>query len=342
MSGFVFFREKQLALRIAAAWPFHKTVAGSVRAVLDEEIRRSGSLDEVQLYFENPCAQACEFCEEPRRRDRFPSRHLTSLLLRSQELGLDLVGSGALAALVDALGDLEPKAPLTITGHDWTRHPRHPEILVALERRPDARLRLQGPSLGFSSPELTRRVAALPGLEWIATTLQSSDAAEHDAMVGAPGAHAELLAALDNLKAARVPLVLTVVLSRRALRTLPETLSFLSARGLSVSLQAFIPDEAMGPAFDVLAPLDELRRALDRAPREALGAIHSVVGVPLCAAPAPLRRKIAPAHRMKGREGARFGAGCGTCAARGRCSGVPSSYLVALGARGMEPLASTD
>jgi hypothetical protein len=334
----VFLREMELGARILRRLPRATSLTHAVRAVLDEACASAAQATEVQLYFETACAQACEFCEEPVNRERLHRRAVNRLLVLQHELRLDLVSSGALRAFLDAVAERE--LPLTITGHDWTRHPHRGELLRILEERAPARLRLQGPSLALDSMAFARRIAALPGLEWIATTIQSAEPDEHDAMVGARGAHARLIPALENLTHLGVRVSLTLVLTRRALRTLPVTLELLQRRRWFVGLAAFVPDRALGDVRDELAPLDELRVALDRALPVAREVVRSLVGVPPCAVPEALRDKVAPVLRTSEREPLQFGSRCRACGSFSLCSGVPAGYVRALGTRGMEPLTS--
>jgi hypothetical protein len=332
----LFLREVDLSLRIALAVPRAGSVRAAARAIIERELGGPEPASEVHLYFEARCAQACEFCEEPRVRDRPVHRVVRRLLTVQQDARLDLVSTGALDELLDALWSRSSPVPLTITGNDWLRHPHLASLLASLERPRRARLRVQGPSLELSSPVLARRVAALPGLEWVATTLQSSDPAEHDAMVGLPGAHARLVVALERL--AGTPVRLTLVLTRRAVRSLPATRRWLRERRWSVAGNAFLPDRALGDVSHMLPWVDELRGALEAAGGDAAEAVEAWVGVPLCAIPAALRHKAAPAVATAERDRPTFAAACSQCAERPRCPGLTPGYLQAFGPRGLQPL----
>ena len=331
----VFLREKDLALRMLRALPRAGSVRSAATLVLEDELAGTERVQDVQIYFETRCAEACEFCEEPSRRETLGAKAASRMLGVQHALQLDLVSSGAFGALIHAIADRG--LPVTVTGHDWTKHPWREKLLRGLEEQNGLRLRLQGPSLEFDSLELARRVSSLSGLEWVATTLQSSDPSEHDAMVGASHAHSRLMRALENLESVGVRVQLSLVLTRRALRTLAKTLCDLDKRGWSVELVAFVPDRAMGDVREKLAPLYELRSALEEALPAAEGAIRSIVGVPICAVPVRMRGKVARALRTNEREALQFSSVCGTCEVRSSCSGVPATYLDALGMRGMVP-----
>jgi MoaA/NifB/PqqE/SkfB family radical SAM enzyme len=211
-------------------------------------------------------------------------------------------------------------------------------LLRVLEMCEKAKIRLQGPSLAFDSSSLARRIAALPGLEWVATTLQSSDPDEHDAMVGAKGAQVRLLKALDNLAMLEVRVVLSVVLTRRAVRSLPKTFEFLKERGWRVELASFVPDRSMQQFQDKLVPLDELRLALENAGAVTQDVVTSLVGVPFCAVPEALRAKIAPALETRERDPLQLGLVCRTCTRQATCSGIVAGYMHAFGERGLTAL----
>jgi hypothetical protein len=331
----LFLREKALTVSLLRKLPMRRSVRMAIRATLDEELARGEPVGEVHLYFETPCRQSCEFCEEPERRRRAVFRPVANLLQKQHDLGVDLVSIGAVDALLAYLD--ERHIPLTITGHDWTRHPRRDALLAALERHPSLRVRLQGPSLGLASEKLTQRIAALPALECVATTLQSSNAEEHDAMVGMRGAHAELLSALRNLRAAKIPVELALVLTRRALRTLSETLAWLVREQRSVLLNAFMPSTTARSGDALIAPFDEIRQTLE-ANEKAQTAVTSIIGVPHCAVPAELRARMASAPTSSARYPLIFPRPCHHCAARATCSGVPIRYVDVLGTRGIVAL----
>lgn len=333
-----FLRETHLSLRIARALPGAGGIRRAARLVLEEELARGEPVSDLQIYFENHCAQACEFCEEPLLRDR-PYHRLSSGLLQLQNrTRLDLASTGAFDEILDVLWSRSDSILLTVTGHDWLLHPHRDALLEALERpREGARLRVQGPSTELADPALARRVAALPGLERIATTLEAGAPATHDAIVGAPGAHAKIVRALELLH--DVPVELALVLTRSAVRALPATLRWLRERRWRVVATMFIPDRAMPGAEERLAPLDELRGALLQA-EGSWEAIQDFVGVPPCAVPPQLHRKIRTAVRAAERDPLVFASGCSRCSLKEDCPGLSSRYLRAFGERGIEPKAS--
>ncbi|HMY22046.1 MAG TPA: hypothetical protein PKA58_37230, partial [Polyangium sp.] len=149
---------------------------------------------------------------------------------------------------------------------------------------------------------------------------------------------ARLVRALENLELLKVRVQLSLVLTRRALRSLPATLRYLKERAWTIELSAFVPDQALGDVSDKLAPLDELRRAIEASIPEARDTIRSLVGVPVCGVPEIMRGKVALVLRTDKRAATQFGTECADCRVRLACSGVPAGYLRALGTRGMVAL----
>ena len=334
----LFLRERAFAVTLSLVLPRAGSVQRAVRSVLDREAVAEPSLAGVALYFETACGQSCEFCEEPAKRDGPLSRALARALGVQHTLGFDLVSRGVVDAILAWVADRPEPIVFMITGHGWLGHPHLDTLLSSLERNPGVPLRLQGPSLQFDDPRLARRVASLPGVLCVATTLQSHEASEHDAIVGRPGAHRRLLAALSSLDDAGVAIEVSVVLTRRTLDTLPATLAWLAERNRSAQLSAFIPDRGMRRRESALAPPDEQREALAATVGDARGAVAALVGVPTCAVPPELRDKLEQGVNADRREPAAFDRACGNCSARTHCAGVPQSYLARFGSRGFEPI----
>ncbi len=334
----VYLLERVLLARVARArlssLP-RRDLAAAVAAALAPDFAAQPPVTQVHLFLQTHCRQACEFCEAPGVRGGPVERLVAGAMRLQSQLRLDLASTGLFDAFLAHLAAQPTRPLLTLTGYDWTRHPRRDALLAALERHPGP-LRLQGPSTALSDPALARRVAALPGLEAIATTLQSSDPAQHDAIVGTPGAHARLMAALDHLR--DVPIELATILTRRTLPSLPATVRWLSEQGRPIDLVAYIPDRGHPDPLPPLPPLDELRAALTQAAPHAQRTVQSYVGVPLCAVPPPERPKVTPAVRGTTAAPQTFAPACARCPQRPTCPGLPASYLATFGARGVSPL----
>ncbi|MFO0625517.1 MAG: hypothetical protein U0325_07840 [Polyangiales bacterium] len=289
---------------------------------------------DLHIYLEARCDQACEFCAQPAQRDR-PAHRVVRALDLALDAGVgDLVRSGALAALLAACARRDPAVRLTLTGHDWLAHPARDALLALLEAHPTLPTRLLGPSTALADAALARRVAALPNLVAVALTVQGGDARTHDRSVGRSGAFDDLCAAVAHLTAAGATVEVNTVLTRDGLDALPSTLAWAQARGLSVTLAAFVPEPGHPSPRAYLPRLDGVRATL-AAQVDALATRRALlVGLPLCVVPAPLRSRAFGGARPS----TPAAAPCVGCAARARCPGAPQAYLDVFGDDALRPL----
>ncbi|MBP6832387.1 MAG: radical SAM protein [Deltaproteobacteria bacterium] len=324
-----FVREHALLRRLMALRLLHGSWPGAAAALV-ETFAGSSSSAELHLYLEARCAQACEFCAQPVQRERVLPRALAVLDARVDRLTGDIVTSGALDALLEACERRRPSVAVTITGHDWLRHPARDAIIDALARHPALPKRLLGPHTGLADPALARRVAAIPGLRAVALTLQAADPAAHDAMVGRPGAFREVLGAIERLEEGGAFVEINTVLTRRAVEHLPRLLPWLAARGWKASLAAFAPERLLPDPERLHPPGSLVRRALVEQAAAAESVVNSLVGVALCVVPAALHRRT---HKTvaAGLADPAETSPCARCAVREQCSGVSESYLRAHG-----------
>lgn len=79
------------------------------------------------------------------------------------------------------------------------------------------------------------------GLDHVQITLESHDAAVHDAMVGVAGAHAETVQGIRNVVAAGTYLLTNTTLTRKNLPVIEQTLDFLAELGVqNMAMNGFI------------------------------------------------------------------------------------------------------
>jgi len=289
---------------------------------------------DLHVYLEARCDQACEFCAQPAQRDH-PAHRAAGALDLALDTGVgDLIRSGALAALLSACARRDPEVRLTLTGHDWLAHPSRDALLELLAAHPALPKRLQGPSTALADASLARRVAALPNLVAVALTAQGGSARAHDRGVGRAGAFDALCAAVAHLTAAGVRVEVNTVLTRDGLDALPETLAWARARGLAVTVAAFIP-EPSHPAPQVYLPrLDALRATLAHHVDALTERRAALVGLPLCVVPPSLRPRAFGAARPE----APTAPPCARCALREACPGAPRAYLEAYGDAALTPV----
>lgn len=332
--------EETRFVRAALRGALRDGLPGGVTRLLDEHMPPTLPA-RLHLYLDNACGQACAFCEQPILWRTASGRARQALVAAGQFLGADVVSTGVFDALLRTAARRAAPLRLEVTGNDWTRHPRREQLLQRLAEERDVRVTLSGPSTALADAALARQVAALPTLEGVVLTLQSPDPARHDLCTRTPGSGARVLRALDHLQALGVPVQVNTVLTRSAVTTLPELLESLAQRGLRSTLLTFIPDGRAGGAHAaaIHPSARDVREAFERTPASALGVIESVEGLPPCAAPATLRGRLRPVWSTEHREPMRYGSRCGACAARGTCSGVVASYLLAHGDDTLRPIA---
>ena len=336
--GAVFLYETELMARAARATRLDGPV-GALGRVLDEVIPR-GQAGALHLYFKAPCVQACEFCEEPRLRAQLGQRARATLLHAQHVAGLDLVGTGLFDALLTAAGAREPPVRLVVTGHDWARLPQLDRLLDRLAREARVHVDFQGPSTRLADRDLALRLSRLPTLGAVSLTLQSPVPAVHDAITGAPGSGAQVLAAIANLRELGVPVVINAVLTARGVEALPELFAWLDREKLAVALRAFIPDAGLikgWSAGEIMAPMDRLRAVLDADADQTARVVTGLAGLPTCVVPRALRSRLLPPPLGNKRELARFPAACTGCGLRASCPGVPASYGRRFAGRGLLP-----
>lgn len=290
----------------------------------------------VELYLENPCAQSCGFCDQPRQRDGLEGRlrqRLRGLVAWTATDRARLDAFDALCAHVDAEASVRE---LVLSGNDWALHPLRDVLLARLAKLRRAPLTLYGPSTGLADAALRARVLALPTLRRVQLSLHASDPAVHDAIVGAPGAGRAVLTALEALRTSPIDLVINVALGAPAVAALPATLAWLRARGLRATLLAVLPDRRRAGWRDDLFPrASDVYAALAVGDGEAVGAMH---GAPFCAVPPALRERLQHVWESPHREPLAHAAGCARCVERARCPGVPASQLRAHGEAAVTPL----
>jgi len=299
-----------------------------------DALAASPEVETVELYLHQAvCAQSCQFCAYPLVRAR------RSSLAARVSAGLRGIGQRATGA-VDVLAWLDriieimrtrARGCVLLSGPDCLRHPQIEAILDRLAAAPELAVELLGPLTRLAEPELAARVAALPGLRAIYTSLLSTRAAVHDAIVGAPGAHAELLAALDRCRAHAIPFTINVLVTPTNVAELPELLSLcleLGASNINVSL--YHPESASEVLVHAswreldLSALVASREAVYRAWTACDPAIipdlHAHY-LPRCWVPPKLRDQLLR-DAIDPQDNFTYLPACEACSARDRCPGV--------------------
>ncbi len=290
---------------------------------------------QLHFYFETNCSQACQFCQVPIHRSTLLGRVKNGLHVARNVAQLDVVSTGIFDAIVDDLGSRAPSSGLTITGHDWARTPKLDLILRRFEREARVEVSFLGPSTRLADPVLADRISALPTLGTVTLTLQSMDLARHDRMVGAPGSGAQVMQAVDNLRARGIRPLVSTVLTSDALAEIPALLRWVEREGLVLGLQAFIPDRGPAELAACLPHMDSVRAALANALEWAPTSLGAINRVPLCAIPPNLRSRSMSFGQSSDREETAFPVPCRGCSLRAECPGVPAGYVRRFGAAGL-------
>jgi radical SAM protein with 4Fe4S-binding SPASM domain len=151
---------------------------------------------------------------------------------------------------------------LIFTGGEATLHPDLPAFIQQAENQGQVTGLITNGRKLADAAYLDTLIAA--GLDHVQITLESHDAQIHDAMVCAPGAHAETVAAVRNVVASGAYLLTNTTLSRRNIDTAVLTLDFLHELGVrNFAMNGFIHAGKGAANPDALTEA-ELPEALER------------------------------------------------------------------------------
>ncbi len=211
---------------------------------------------------------------------------------------------------------------VTLVGGEPTLHPELPAVIEHARALGFRAIGLQtnGRRLAPSAVELLQRA----GLTDVHLSIHGGSAAAHDYHTGVPGSFVSVALALAAARAARLPVVVTTVLTRSNARGLTEVARWLAARGANAWCIA-VP-RTRGRAAELF---DRVVPRLGVAMPFALHAVQTaeslrlptfVRGAPLCVLGPFARVAIADDSRAHGEA-------CNACPARAACPGVEPEYL---------------
>lgn len=157
---------------------------------------------------------------------------------------------------------------IIFTGGEATLHPQLAELIQKAEELGQVTgLITNGRRLADAAYFDSLRGA---GLDHVQITLESHDPAIHDAMVGAPGAHAETVQGLKHVAASGLYLLTNTTLSRRNRETVGQTIAFLADLGVkNFAMNGFI-HAGKGAGHPEALSEAELPEVLDNVRRAAL------------------------------------------------------------------------
>jgi hypothetical protein len=223
-----------------------------------------------------------------------------------------------------------PATRLCLGGTEPASHPAFEDTLRLAQEVGYREVELMSSGRRLAQPGVAERWAAL-GVRAVCAPLYSADAAAHDAVVGVPGHHAEVVAGLDRARAAGI-------------RPRVHSLALTATLGGLRALADLCLDRWGSPL--ALAPLREkpdLFRYAEHAPApEALeaalrGAPLGLVGSPACFAPGAPRGAPALISLYFRSQATTFAAPCASCASRPSCPGVVPAALATFGDGWLRP-----
>lgn len=220
-------------------------------------------------------------------------------------------------------------------------------------------------ALRLAEPGYTESLAAA-GLTFCVISVHAAAPAVHDALLEVPGAFAKVLAALEALKAASIPVVLNFVTTAKNVGELPAFVARFAGEPGVVELQAYLPhyEGLMAlPANDAALrlPLSRARLPLSEAVEAARAAGAEgklkIGNVPPCLLPEHEARLfnwekeegrrllVDPAGAASGsfkeeRRGRVKNEACAACALEPRCAGFEAAYAARFGTADARPRAA--
>lgn len=320
----------------------HPVPAGLIQRVADPATRDV----RLSIGLHASCLQQCRFCPPDTRTTAGPPEWESDLAF-VQRLADQVLRPARLRGI-----------PVTVTlkADDLLGHGRLPQILEIIHAEAGCPIHLVTPVNRIRDASDARRVARLPGVESVASTLFAASAAVHDEVAGRPGAFRETVRAIRWLT--RVGLIkarLRFVVTRQGLSDLPAVMDAASVLRASLTIAGLVADTHHHEwcLAGLMPRNDHVRRVLEErvAVIVASGAEGrepggrgwdepiEIVDLPLCALPPPLRKQ-ARSRRSRDRVLVGYGTAktCLRCRGRSKCLGVPRPYLEDFGEVGIEPI----
>jgi hypothetical protein len=264
----------------------------------------------VALQLDTTCDNHCEFCAQD---------------------GLALALPDVPAALAGARAEADE---LTFVGGEPTLHDALPQWIAHARTLGFTAVGVQTHGRRLADAALLERLH-LAGLADVHLSIHGASARAHDYHVGIEGAFVAVKAALANLRARAVPVVVTTVLTRSNMRVLAELPTLLASSGVAAwCIEVPVAAGRAALAFDRVIPrlplaLPFALHALDRAHR--LGLPAAIAGAPSCLlGPFAARRPTPPRT---------FAEPCESCGARASCAGVDPLYVARWGVADLRPVA---
>ncbi len=185
------------------------------------------------------CNNRCQFCVQGDKRARYAPRPLEELraVLRDERARVRSV---------------------VFTGGEPTMRPELPELVGYARELGYERIQIQSNGRMFAHLAYARRLVE-HGANEFSPALHGHVAALHDYLTGAPGAFAQTVTGIRNLKALGQLVLTNTVVTRSNYRNLPDIAKVLAALGVDQFQLAFVhPVGTAGAEFDRVVPRMEL------------------------------------------------------------------------------------
>lgn len=207
----------------------------------DEKVQRGESIAILQFQYDYTCNFLCEHCSILRfqgkeEKHAFTVADVRELSRQADEMGL---------------------AHFVITGGEPLVFPDFDELVAAIDPQ---KFYITSDTNGWHlDAERARHLKAI-GIDKIQLSLDSLDAAEHDAFRRKPGSHARALRAIDAALAAGLNIIIQTVVSKQRVRSQEfiDFLEFGKARGIGIFVTFAKPVGAWEGNFEVLVDRDDM------------------------------------------------------------------------------------
>lgn len=207
----------------------------------DAKVQRGESIAILQFQYDYTCNFLCEHCSILRFQGQEEKRAFTLADVRE------------LSRQADAMG----LAHFVITGGEPLVFPDFDELVAAIDPQ---KFYITSDTNGWHlDAERARHLKAI-GIDKIQLSLDSLDAAEHDAFRRKPGSHARAMRAIDAALDAGLNIILQTVVSKQRVRS-KEFLDFLEfgkAKGIGIFVTFAKPVGAWEGKFEALVDRDDM------------------------------------------------------------------------------------
>ena len=207
-----------------------------------EKIERGESIAIIQFQYDYRCNFRCEHCSVKRFQGEKGGRHFT------------LPDVAELARQADEMG----LANFVITGGEPLVFPDFDQLVEAID---PSRFYLVSDTNGWLLDDRKAKHLKAIGVDKIQLSLDSLNAAEHDAFRHAPGSHARALRAIDAALDAGLNIILSTVVTHQRIRSdeFIEYLEFAKSKGVGTFVTYAKPVGSWEGNYDVLVTRDDMR-----------------------------------------------------------------------------------